>query len=644
MPEPIRSTIPQLFVKVNGSPLPQDAFDAILEGVVECSLHLPDACTIRVHDNDFKWLDSDHWKEGNEIRVEAGQGRDPLIKVFEGEITAVEMDLAGMGVATMTVRCMDKAHRLHRGKKRRTWQNRTDSDVVQDIANEMGMRSRITSTPEVHDWVIQSNQSNWEFLQGLAQRNGYRLFLEEKDRLVFDKVQDPNSQATILEWGHELRSFRIRVNSGNQVDSVTVRGWDPKSKKEIIGKASRPQGASTIGMRSSGAATAKAAFGSAEGVVVDRPIANPRQANEIAQSVLDDIGTSFIEADGLCYNHPELKAGDTIKLENIGKRFNGSYVLTSVQHTFSAAEGFSTQFVISGKQPATLLSILGGGGGGGGGGGSSSSGGVGSSHASKNAGGIVIGIVTDNNDPEDSGRVKLKFPWLDDSLTSHWARIATPMAGRNRGFQFLPEVDDEVLVAFEHGDMTRPYVIGALWNGVDRPPLTTQHALGSGGVRRRRIKSRIGHTIDLDDDGRILITSSSGEEVILQNGKGVRISTPTGQKFFASDDGRIGISTQRGKQFVLSDMDNAILLTDEANNSISVSSLPGAIVGVAQIAINLTSGGAIEILGGAAVSVTAGATLSITAPMVNINSGGGGTGGQAFRASSSDPTDSDKAP
>ena len=89
MPEPIRSTIPQLFAKVNGSPLPQDAFDAILEGVVECSLHLPDACTIRVHDNDFKWLDSDHWKEGNEIRVEAGQGRDPLIKVFEGEITAV---------------------------------------------------------------------------------------------------------------------------------------------------------------------------------------------------------------------------------------------------------------------------------------------------------------------------------------------------------------------------------------------------------------------------------------------------------------------------------------------------------------------------------------------------------------------------
>ena len=84
--------------------------------------------------------------------------------------------------------------------------------------------------------------------------------------------------------------------------------------------------------------------------------------------------------------------------------------------------------------------------------------------------GVVIGIVTNNQDPDKLGRVKVQFPWLSNEDESFWARIASPMAGDKRGIYFLPEVDDEVLVVFEHGDMRFPYVIGALWNGQDSPP------------------------------------------------------------------------------------------------------------------------------------------------------------------------------
>ncbi|ETX05496.1 MAG: hypothetical protein ETSY2_22635, partial [Candidatus Entotheonella gemina] len=84
--------------------------------------------------------------------------------------------------------------------------------------------------------------------------------------------------------------------------------------------------------------------------------------------------------------------------------------------------------------------------------------------------GMVVAGVTNNQDPEGLGRVKVKFPWLSDRDESHWARIAMPMAGPERGFYFLPEVDDEVLVAFEHGLIEWPYVLGALWNGKDTPP------------------------------------------------------------------------------------------------------------------------------------------------------------------------------
>src|SRR6516162_486840 len=84
--------------------------------------------------------------------------------------------------------------------------------------------------------------------------------------------------------------------------------------------------------------------------------------------------------------------------------------------------------------------------------------------------GLVVGIVTNNKDPDGLGRIKVKFPWLDDKLESWWARLAYPMVGKKMGFFYLPEINDEVLVGFEHGDVRFPYILGSLYNGVDKPP------------------------------------------------------------------------------------------------------------------------------------------------------------------------------
>ena len=115
--------------------------------------------------------------------------------------------------------------------------------------------------------------------------------------------------------------------------------------------------------------------------------------------------------------------------------------------------------------------------------------------------GVVIGVVCKNKDDEGLGRVKVTFPWLSETAESQWARVATLMAGydkdksKPRGTYFLPEVGDEVLVAFEQGDRDRPYVIGVLWNGADKLPLTNSD--GKNNVRL--IQSRSGHQIILDD-------------------------------------------------------------------------------------------------------------------------------------------------
>ncbi len=127
--------------------------------------------------------------------------------------------------------------------------------------------------------------------------------------------------------------------------------------------------------------------------------------------------------------------------------------------------------------------------------------------------GVTIAVVTNIKDDDGLGRVKVKFPWLSDEDESPWARVMTPMAGDDRGFYFLPEVDDEVLVAFEHGDMAFPYILGSLWNGKDKPPEKND----DGENNKRFIKSRSGHMIifdDTEDKEKLIIQDKSGKNKI----------------------------------------------------------------------------------------------------------------------------------
>jgi len=133
--------------------------------------------------------------------------------------------------------------------------------------------------------------------------------------------------------------------------------------------------------------------------------------------------------------------------------------------------------------------------------------------------GVAVAVVVNNSDPEGLGRVKLQFPWSVDESESYWARVVTFMAGDDRGGYFLPEVGDEVLAAFENGDAEHPIVLGALWNGEDRPPET--NADGENNIRR--IKSRSGHQIVFDDTGggeKVQLHSAAGHEITLDDAAG----------------------------------------------------------------------------------------------------------------------------
>lgn len=202
--------------------------------------------------------------------------------------------------------------------------------------------------------------------------------------------------------------------------------------------------------------------------------------------------------------------------------------------------------------------------------------------------GVVVGLVTSVDDPQNLGRIEVFFPWLSDDNKSFWARVATLMAGSSRGSWFMPEVDDEALVAFEHGDVQHPYIVGFLWNGKDKPP--------NDGIdtKVRRLRTVSGHVVEFDD--------RSGKEEIL-------IKTKAGHLIEMKDTpGSIHIETKGKQKIDLDDTPGSISIETAANNSIKISDAPPGIT-VSTPTGNLT----VKCL---QASVTASSLMNVTAPMV----------------------------
>ncbi len=152
--------------------------------------------------------------------------------------------------------------------------------------------------------------------------------------------------------------------------------------------------------------------------------------------------------------------------------------------------------------------------------------------------GVAVGIVTNNLD--QLGRVKVRMPWFSSSEESAWARVAVPMAGLNRGTYFIPQVNDEVLLAFEHGDIRHPYVIGSLWNTQDTPP----EPLQTDPTQKRTIRTLAGHEIAFDDVQQSVSILTSTQQKIEMDATKIEISNMTGTHKITIDNSGLSITIQ----------------------------------------------------------------------------------------------------
>lgn len=510
---------PQLYVRIGGADVPGDLSHDIARVEVDMHLYLPDTFTVEIHDGGFRWVEHALVKIGQQVEIAGRASEDEQRAsdvLLSGEIVSIEATFPESGVPTLILRGYDLSHRLHRGKKVRSFLQMTDSDIAQRIAQERGLQALIDSTSHVHPQLSQENLTDYEFLARRARAVGYVFTLDGR-QLIFRKPANVALPPIELNYREGLLDFRPRLTSSAQVNDLNVRGWDPATKRPIVGRArTADYRTATLGFDRRGSDFAQQAFGAVETAFADEPVASQAEGDEFASAHISRFWSGDVHAEGLAMGNPKLRAGSVVTLTGIGDRFGGEYFVTHVRHTFGGAGEYRTEFTVGGYGPDTTADLL-----------FSDAARI-EQHAAGVTRGLAIGVVTNTNDPDGGGRVKVKFPWLADDAESDWMRVAAPMAGADRGFFFLPEVNDEVLLGFEHGDFNRPFVIGALWNGVDATPIGSNEAVdGSGQVVKRIIKTRAGHIILLDDtpgSEKIEIVDKDGSNLITIDSAGGKIS------------------------------------------------------------------------------------------------------------------------
>jgi Rhs element Vgr protein len=452
-------------------------------------------------DNVFDYIDSNQFDIGKKIEIKVNSSvNDSKKSLFKGTITAIEPDFIQGGSVQLHIRGYDDLFKLSQGKRTRTFLNMKDSEIVSKIAGDVGLTVDADATSVLHEHVYQLDQTDWDFLQSRAKLCGCWIGYKN-DKLCFKKVSSLPSDGLELEWGNTLSSFRLSYSALGQSSKSNAYGWDVKEKKEIVSNKT-PSSSNKFhsnGVSKTGGAVEKTLVGrDLLSNIYDQPVADASDADGIAESNITVSESHLIQAEGYAVGDPSLVAGTVVELKGLGTRYSGKYLVTQARHELHHGK-YIIWFSNHGITPETISGLL-------------------SSDRQSDADvtridGVVPAIVTNNNDSQgkyDAGKVKLKFPWMpseNSQLESQWARVASIGGGNQRGLYFMPEVNDEVLVAFEQGDINRPYVIGGLWNGKDKPPEALNKVVASGKVNLRMIKTRSGHQILFDDtDGSEKIT------------------------------------------------------------------------------------------------------------------------------------------
>jgi phage protein D len=364
---------PDFLVEVEGQALDPDSKGDVLEVKVTTDIDELASVDLKLNNYDdktfdLKWSDSELFRLGNRVHVKLGYV-DSLVSVLRGPITTLSPEFVADGAPTLTVRALDRLAVLKDSRPPEaevTYKKQKDWQIAQAVAERHHLRFTHDGDGPEHDLVVQRNADDLAFLMERAARIDFKVYMKTdpdtgEDVLHFGKPADGReggpARTYVLAWGNlrnntsvapSMIEFKPTISSSDQVQSVTVRGWDTKRKKAIVVTA-KP--ATTPGVSGSGDATGPASaarVGTADGrkdVVVNAPAQTEEEARRLAEALLAERAYRFLTATGKVIGLPDLRAGDNVEVHGVGKRFSGAYFVTKVVHTLNTS-GLLTEFTV----------------------------------------------------------------------------------------------------------------------------------------------------------------------------------------------------------------------------------------------------------------------------------------------------------
>jgi uncharacterized protein involved in type VI secretion and phage assembly len=508
-------------INLGGQPLPTEWQEALVECKVELELRTTGQVSLRLTDPGYVLAQAGTASLGSAITVGV-PGAGTLI---EAEVTAIGVEQREGEQPELLVVALDKSHRMGRGSRVKTYLNMTYSDVVSSIVSANSLTASTDSTNVTFEYLLQVS-SDLDFLNEMASRSGFDWWT---DGTTVNFKQPAAGSTVNLTLGKELYSFSVYA-SGQVPGSVEVYGWDRDAQQSLTGTASSATLTASSDLATT-VATPDSAFGQATLVTAGLAGSSQQEVGQLSQALIDWAVASSVRAVGLTDVDPNIKLGSSVQVSDAGP-LSGTYPLTRVEHTYRPRRGSLTRFWSGGRAPMAS----------------------GDGHGrfgplqgpATHHPGLVVGEVTNINDPNQMGRVKVRFPGLDTTQESAWGRLLTPGGGSSRGSVMIPEVGDEVLVAFEHGDPRQPIILGGLFgNKASIPDWTVK----DGKVSSRRFTSRLGHVWELSDgeqdaDQYFMVQLAGQQHTLKITKQATNLEIPSGQALTVkAGDTQVAFST-----------------------------------------------------------------------------------------------------
>ncbi|TCK22870.1 phage baseplate assembly protein V [Pseudonocardia endophytica] len=508
---------PRAVVRVAGTLLAADVSARLLSVRYDNNTDLADMVTLVLDDSDHRFVDGSLFDIGHRLELSMGYG-SALQEMMRGRIASIAPSFPAGGAATLTVTAYDLSQRLrHDTVTRPPWQGVNDAVIAARIAGEAGLVPVVDPSRFDHERKLPHEGTDWEFLQRRARANHFDLFVRGEE-LHFHHPR-PQTEARVLEWGATLAGFTPRLSAAAQAGTQVVRGFDDGLGRAVVGVAS----AADLGLEQLaeklGDTVVESLVGAGLRIARGEAVTSPLDAATLARSLLEEISEGLYEGSGETVGDPGLRAGDQVEIRGVGKRFSGRYRLRQVTHTYDGG-GYRTSFEVSQRWGTSLTQLLR----------SSTSDTAAPGQAPTHAG-VVVGVVV-AVDPE-SHRVEVELPGRSEEDRTDPVPCVALGAGPGRGVEFLPSVNDQVLVAFLDGRLATPVVLGSLWTEAEPPS-------GTADVRRIRTTA---HTVTLDD--------TEGKEQVVISDKG-------GSTVTMSHDGTVTVRARHGLVLDAGDGDAAI--------------------------------------------------------------------------------------